>query len=183
MTGDVTVLGLKPDTCILADIGMDVPHGRVVVVPADRALRSRDLNLSINQGFLFRLNTGLPGVLTANPLLPEVQALRERVQQLEGENHTLREKLSLIDVGSTQQAKLDAILALLQAAPMARGPILAASPGVVLPGVVEEAPPPFIPSKIRSDDLQPHIQTETIEGDASVSNAAARLREMRRSQQ
>jgi len=183
MIGDVTVLGLKPDTCILADIGMDVPHGRVIVVPADRAMRSRDLNLAINQGFLFRLNNGLPNTLTANPLLPEVQALRERVQQLENENHTLRGKLSLVEESVPQQAKLDAILTLLQTAPAVRGPVLAASPAIALPGVVEEAPPPFIPSKIRSDGLQPHIQTEKTEGDADVSSAAARLREMRRSQQ
>jgi hypothetical protein len=183
MTGDVSVVGLKPDTCVLGDIGMDVPHGRVVVVPADKALRSKDLYRSINQGYLFRLQAGPPPALSMNPLLPEVQSLRDRVQQLEEENRALREKLVRAEARVPQDSKLDAILHLLQASPGAatRSDTL---PSPALTEVVDFAAPTFIPSKIRPDDMQAHIQTETSTASGGdVSGAAARLRELRRGQQ
>ena len=181
MTGDVPVVGMKPDTCILADIGTDVPHGRLVVIPADKALRSRDLYRAINQGFLFRLNPGPPPPpMAMNPMLLEVQALREQVAKLEELNRVLQEKLLVAEAHIPNQDKLDTILALLQSAPVAMGRAATDTIPSPAPEVVDFVPPPFIPSRIRSDSMQGRIQTETATGSGDVASATAKLRDLRR---
>lgn len=182
MTGDVTVLGLKSDTCVLADIGMDVPHGRVVTIPADRAVRSKDLYRGINQGYLFRLSIPAAANPALNVLQAEAQSLRERVAQLEAENKTLRERLAQAEARAPLDGKLDAILAALQSGRSLPGALPSLAKEVAEPLVVEVAPPPFIPSKIQRDDMRGHVMTETAEGAGDVSSAAAKLREMRRGQ-
>lgn len=183
MTGDITVLGLHPTTCVLADIGMDVPHGTTAVIPADKAARSHDLWRSISQRYLFQIKSGAAISNAApNPLRTENEELRGRVRYLEEENQALRKALQLLE--GSQQTKLDAILGLLQGASKS---VLPYSPGGYPPeppegvaAVVEVSPPPFIPSKIRSDEsLQARVQTEKGSSDASVTEATTRLREIR----
>lgn len=178
-------MGLKFGSCLIADIGVDVPHGQLVNIPADRAMQSKDLYRALSQRYITRFTGG------ANPLLPEVTALRARVQALEEENRSLREQIAArpIKVAPVTphaeplaQDKLDTILALLQQRPVQTPLSYGASPLAV---VTDLAPPPFIPSKIRPEEMpSEHIQTESYSSEAgSVTGAAARLRELRRNQQ
>lgn len=182
MTGDVTVLGLHPVSCHLEDIAMDVPHGTSVVIPADKAARSKDLWRAVSQRLLFRLDNGLTIIQNGapNPLTSEITMLRERIRALEEENRTLRAELAHQDAAS--QGKLDAILSMLQKGPALRMEI--PSEGTVRPmasGVVEVAPPPYIPSQIRSEvPLDAHVQAETGSSEATnVSEATSELRRFR----
>ena len=190
MIGDVHVVGLKPDTCLLVDIGMDVPHGQIVTIPAERALESKDLNRAINQRWLFKLHPGpLPDPLAPSPLMQEVVSLRNQVRSLEEENRILRDRLAVFEAQSYPHDKIDAILSLLQSVPLhgtkqeAHKPDTIPSPENPESGIVEIPPPPFIPSKIRSDDMRAFIQTDISSGNSGdITEAANRLREMRRNQ-
>jgi hypothetical protein len=185
MTGDITVLGLHPTVCVLDDISMDVPHGATVVIPADKAAKSKDLWRAVSQKYLFQVKPGSSVQGGSNPMLPELELLRTKVRQLEEENRVLRAAQKNFDV---ERHKLDTILVLLQSGPRA---VSMAVPVTMYPaiekaaepisGVIEMAPPPFIPSKIRADDIvQAHVQTEAGSSEGSaVSGAASKLREFR----
>jgi hypothetical protein len=176
MIGDVTVIGLAPVTCPLEDIAMDVPHGTSVVIPAEKAAKSRDLWRAVSQRLLFRLDNGVMLTKTApNPLSSEVAELRDRVRVLEEENRMLRATLEHKDAAS--QVKLDAILAMLQSGPVAR----VEAGGPARSEVVDVAPPPFIPSKIRSEEpFNAHVQAEQGSSEAEgVTAATSALRRIR----
>lgn len=186
MIGDITVLGIHPTVCVLADIGMGISHGTTVVIPAEQATRSRDLWRAISQKYLFQLKSGVLTPNTSlNPLQTENAELRERVRLLEEENHVLREAQRL--VGKEEHGKLDAILTLLQGASqgtprsiLGTAPSLVSVPAEAHVEVVEIEPPPFIPSKIRSDEpMHVRVQTEKEASEGSVTEAASRLRELR----
>ncbi len=186
MIGDITVLGLHPTVCILADIGMDVSHGSTVVIPAEKAARSRDLWRCISQKYLFQIKAGvsIPNTLP-NPLQAENTELRERVRYLEEENRILREARKATE--SNQHGKLDAILALLQRSPERMpldiregAPSPVSAPAKTEVEVVEIEPPPFIPSKIRSEEpLEGRVRTERENSEGTVTEATNRLRELR----
>lgn len=188
MNGDVTVLGLHPGTCVLEDIGMDVPNGTSVTIPADKALRSKDLNRCISQRMLFRLDNGTVLVPKSmpHPLSVELDDLRLRCRLLEEENQKLRVIISQHE--ASQQGKLDAILTLLQSGVsvtslIPRESILTPSTGqgTGTSGVVEMEAPAFVPSKIRPDDFgTAHVQLEKTSSDSGLSEAASRLREIRK---
>lgn len=90
------VVGTQP----LADIGMDVPYGREVIIPAEKAARSRDLYKAISQKQIFQL-PAQPGPQHVAPLghvkddlLQERnQFLEQRCKHLDEENKQLREAL------------------------------------------------------------------------------------------
>lgn len=184
MIGDVTVLGLAPVSCHLDDIATDVPHGITVVIPADKAARSKDLWRSVSQRLLFRLDNGITIIKNnvPNPLTTEIAMLRDRIRVLEEENRTLRAELEHLDNDS--QGKLDAILAMLQSGPMVRADSAVAVARRVVDAasdVVDVVPPPYIPSRIRSEEsVQAHVQAETGSSEApNVTEATSELRRFR----
>lgn len=187
--GDIQVLGLEAVTCFLEDIGMDVPHGVTVTIPAAKAHTSKDLWRAISQKRLFHLQAG-PGMTF--PTVPRasepvgLEAIREQTQSLVEENQRLRRALEAKD--SEVQTKLDIILACLQAGV----PLATALPGRTLPAVVAAAPtevvsgevPTFIPSQIKPENVDARIITKAEESvGAGVASAASALRKMRRGSQ
>lgn len=177
MSADVTVLGLMVPTCLLGDIAMDVPHGQVVVIPADKALRSKDLWRCIGQKLLFRMQggPGRPYAPVGTGVSPDV--LLSRTENLEEESRQLRSALA------AQTEKLDAILSLLQsgtpwvAGPQASGAHVAK---VSAAEVVASEAPTFIPSAIAPQNAETRIEPRESEGESvSVLGAAEKLRELR----
>lgn len=69
MSGNVVVFGISPDTVMLEDIQMDVPHSTSVTIPEDLALKSKDLWRALSQRKIFRLTSDLNPhkVFTASP--------------------------------------------------------------------------------------------------------------------
>jgi hypothetical protein len=173
---NVVVFGLRTPTCILHDLGIDVPHGVSVAIPGDRAYESKDLWRAIGQKHLFRLNPGSHGGPGVPPPIPAPEPkVVPKVPSLEEENKALKE--ALVD----QAKKLDSILTLLQSV----GASIPASPAVTLapvsrPQVVASEVPTFIPSSITPENSEMRIEAKRGESDdGAVSGAAGKLRELR----
>ncbi len=179
MTGDVTVIGLKPGTCPLEDIAMDVPHSLCVTIPAEKAARSKDLWRCISQRLLFKLNgSGLEFKNAPSQVSREVEELREQVRILGAENRALRE--ALVRAEQAQQTKLDAILAMLQqGGTPAIAPASVQAARAVPAAVVELDAPPYIPSKIHPDDAEAHVQLDRGSSEGDVTANANLLRSVR----
>lgn len=190
MIGDVSVVGLVPETVPLPDIGMDVPHGVVVRIPADKACNSKDLWRAISQRRVFRLQ-GWPAANPSGPSLPpvipeETQQLQRKLVAAEREVVELRAALSRKDQELMQErGKFDEILGLLR-----RGvpslPAGEAAPRASVAqaqGVVEVETPSFIPSTIRVDPTESRMTVDegASEGGA-VSGARSALRKFRRNE-
>lgn len=175
MSSDVTVFGLLVPTCVLHDIGMDVPHGETVVIPAEKAQRSKDLWRSIGQKQIFRLMQGPQSKKPFPPLDPHILPIPDRTKELEAENQALKTALS------TQAAKLDTILSLLQAgiplSALTAAPRASTAP---VSQVVGGEAPAFIPSSITPENSEARIEPKRAEVDnTDVSGAAGKLRELR----
>jgi len=179
----ITVVGLVPETVQLPDIGLDVPHGVVVHISAERANNSKDLWRAISQRRVFRLQAGPFTPNVTPPVVvqdPEIDQLRARVVVLEAENQALRAELGKKNAG---QSQLDEILRLLQqggGSPQAPG--VAPARAAPLPsGVVEIETPTFIPASIKGDGPQTQVEIEeTASGGEGVSGARSALRKLRR---
>lgn len=187
--GDVRVVGMMAGTHVIEDIGMDVPHGATITIPAAKAHVSKDLWRAISQRCLFHL---APGPMTqgpASPTLADVEALREQVRVLTEANLRLQAKLAARETElaardtENPSQKLDAILALLQSgtAPSSIAVAgVARAPARAPESVVGDAPM-FIPSTIKPEGVDVQIDTPAEESaGAGVSEAASALRRFRK---
>jgi hypothetical protein len=182
---DVTVLGVLVPTVVLGDIGMDVPHGEVVVIPAEKAEKSKDLWRAVSQRQLFRIMAGphargLPLPQEGAALVPSAGILVERARALEEENQALREALvrqerEFQSAQRQNDGKLDAILTMLS-----NGiPVVA---GVTVPkgSEVSGEAPAFIPTSILPENSKVRIEPNRKEVDGSgLAAAGGKLRELR----
>ena len=187
---DVRVIGLIWGTSVvIQDIGESVPHGVTVTIPAAKAAKSKDLWRLLSQKQLFRLNPGPfqeypPGFPV--PPLPdntELDRLREEKRQLEEQNRLLKQTID------QQGGKLDTILGFLENARLAPSPVVVApqtvsgapqAPVARDNGVVDAGVPTYIPSQIKPQGVESHVevQKETAEGN-STARAGAALRKLR----
>ncbi len=184
-TGDVRVFGLVVGTHVLEDIGMDVPHGREVVIPADKAARSKDLYRALSQKRIFLLpaqpvqHTPPPTIIRDDVLQERNQFLEQRNKQLEEENGQLREQLRM---SMAHGERLDVILKAIQNMPAPQvvhknGAGHAAAP---VSEVADGTAPQFIPDQIAPKDAETRIAAKTEMAESGVSSAADKLRELRR---
>ena len=190
---DVQVVGLVPETVSLADIGMDVPHGIVVRIPADKASNSKDLWRALNQHRIFRLTAGPITVMPVVAPAPVEPRLNPRIAEVERENGELRASLVAKDQElQAERARMDEVLGLLRglgvqglgvqmAAPVEHRPRSAL---VALPSdVVEIETPAFIPSTIKGEHSDARVTVE--EGGSEgggISDARSALRKLRRNE-
>lgn len=194
MTGEIIVAGLVTGTHIIEDIGVAVPHQVAVLIPADQAIRSRDLQRGLQQGKLFKLDGG--SGIRQERSSPEVTAQHDAsMARLEAENKQLRFDLEAERIRSgglaTLLGGLEAQLAGMRQAIGALGALprvvqvvqgqSAQGAHAALPDVVGGDAPTFIPDRIRpTEDFETQIRTETATTDKSnVSNASSKLREMK----
>jgi hypothetical protein len=175
---DVRVHGVGMTTVLIEDIAMDVPSGSTVVIPAVKAAKSKDLWRLLSQRQLFRLNAGpfqdFPSPTPPPPPNGEAEMLREQVRLLSERNHVLENALG------SQGGKLDAILGLL--GNVSFGAVASQPQGrAATSEVVDTAVPTFIPSQIKPDNVESHveIQSETSEG-SSIAGAGEALRRLRK---
>lgn len=190
MTGEIVVAGLVTGTHLIEDIGIAVPNQVAVRIPADLAMRSKDLWRGIQQGRLFQLHSGA-GLHVAKGPTPT----SNREAQLEAENKRLRGELDAERMRNDGiQSVLDGLQAQLQGVQMAVGK-LGAAPRVVqvMPSGQVVAPvaagsevvggevPAFLPERIHPDTAETQIRpaTETAEK-ANVTSAASKLRELKK---
>lgn len=201
---DVRVMAVKTGMVFLTDIGIDVPCGVVVTIPAEKALISKDLYRYINQKVLFQIHPGsihgplplpLPPLPKPEPLPPppvsppagvmrEVQQLREALEQREktlGEALDRREHIFVAALMATQK-KLDDVLLELQRRP-AVSSLVPNTPMRPSIRVNEEGPsgeaPMFIPSEIGSKDYDSRVNITAESQESGVADAAAALRRLR----
>lgn len=187
---DITVLGLVGGSHFIEDIQTEVPLGHQVTIPADKALRSKDLWRGISSRQLFQIRV-LPNQPPTPPSVdPAIeQDLRTKVQRLEVENQALRDQLTNQQMMMVtqqaesqkamiaQQSRLDDIVRMLstgiQVTHVATGTTTAN------PGVVDEIPA-YIPSVITPEVAETRIETKMEEAQNSgLSGAAGKLRELR----
>lgn len=188
---DVKVYGMVVGTHLLEDIQMDVPFQCTVVIPAEKANRSKDLWRAISQKLLLQLNSGMnlggpPAPLPiADPTLKDrIATLEKEKVQLEKENRELRSQLEANQARlnarpetEDQSAKLDKILGLL-----ASGIPMGTQPGLLpkVSDVVADDVPTFIPSSITPENVEARIEAASTEAESpGVSGAAKTLRELR----
>jgi hypothetical protein len=192
-TGDVRVFGLVAGTHVLEDIGMDVPHGREVIIPADKAARSKDLYRAIGQKRIFQLPSQpspqhmAPAGHVHDDVLQErnrflehrCKQLEEEKQRLQEENHGLQASLR----SALAQHEKDGLNTILQAIQgLKASGTVAASGQAPLPReeLADGTAPSYIPSNITPLDAETHIEVRRETGDSDVSMAAERLRRLRR---
>jgi hypothetical protein len=188
-TGDIRVFGTVHPTHLVEDLGIDVPHGVTMTIPAEQALRSKDLWRGISQKCLFQLPSTVPAQFSAQPLsalpdperqslLARIRDLEEQVRALETENRALKE----VAKGSeAREVKLDTILAALQGGVALRG-AAQIEPRVVRvkEEVADGSAPTFLPSQIKPIDVDQHIEIQKEStSSSSVTNTAERLRKIR----
>lgn len=182
--GDVTVFGLMVPTCVIVDIGMDVPHGRTIVVPAEKAHVSKDLWRLIGQKCLFQMRSG---PYAPQPPMSQVARIPAQQERLEVENAELRETLvrqqqEFQAAQKESKDKLDAILLLLQSGALATGSqamMSGAKAGLTSSGVDGSAPS-FIPTTITPENAQARIESKKEESASSATSSASKLRELRK---
>lgn len=181
---DVKVIGLVAGTHLLEDIQMDVPFQTTVVIPAEKACRSKDLWRAISAKQIFQLHSGSNLGAPSSP----VSEWKDKCEQLEKENGELRQKLSAQDamlakqleelnnLRQEQQGKLDMILQMLaKGVPVGTAPASGFSHIVVSEGV-----PTFIPSTITPENVETRIEANQTEAEnPGLSGAAKTLRQLR----
>lgn len=196
MTGDVQVLGLVMGGHHLEDIGITVPQGQAVTIPADKAVVSRDLHRAISQRLVFPLHPG-PGALPVvfakddGERQRQVEILTQEVSRLREENLRLKQEVAQLKQEvflpkDTSDPRLDEILNLVKSITslpntvLKGAPVPVEVPRVTLPGVVEVETPQFIPSQIRPDGVETHIEpTREVSDGAGVGGAVSALRKLR----
>lgn len=204
MSGEVVVAGLVTGTHLIEDIGVTVPHQVAVRIPADVALKSKDLWRGIQQNRLFRLNAGSGLNIAAEVHAPppanaavqqENQRLHHESQRLQQENARLQqENQRLAAELAAERQRNDSLQAALvsglQGVQTAIGK-LESAPRVVMagpgaapvggPDVVGGDVPTFVPGKILPDNVEAQIRPDKATAERSnVASAASRLRELKR---
>jgi len=187
--GDIRVIGLVAGTQIIEDIGMDVPHGVTVIIPGDLAIRSKDLWRALSQKCLFQLPSAGPPLPQPTPVVVNFDSLRaearildleKQVHQLEGDKRVLRELLN--DVQARESQKLDSILSALQGGFQGGGisqiPVNFPQPRIK-EEVADGSAPTFIPSSIRSKDMDARIDVPTDSQTSDISDTLEKLRRAR----
>lgn len=177
--GDIRVIGLVAGTHVLEDIGMDVPHGVTVVIPGDKAVRSKDLWRALSQRCIFQLPTASPSQYPVSYNRGNVETnnsnLSAQVKALEAENKILRE--SLQQTSQSYEEKLNLILLAVQK--NSRGFEGQKAPVLLAGEEVDGTAPLFIPSEIHPKDVDVRIDVQGEASQSNVSDTADRLRKIR----
>lgn len=190
LAGEIIVAGLVTGTHMIEDIGIAVPHKVAVRIPADLALRSKDLWRGISQSRLFQLSGGA-GLHVAKTPTDDAN----RVGQLEIENKRLRRELeaeknrsagleSLLSGLQTQLQGVQSAIGRLEALPRVVAPMMTSTVASTTPAeaieVVGGDIPTFLPSRIHPEEAEAQIRSTTETADtANVPLALSKLRQMR----
>jgi outer membrane murein-binding lipoprotein Lpp len=198
--GDITVIGLVGEVHVIEDIGVSVPKGVAVTVPAELAVRSKDLYRALSQQFVYQLKkiAGGPALSKETEALrAEVDRLRAQVVSLEARNAELETEAAGLrakaQAADSASQKLDAILKAVESRPVvvnqtyaapSEAPSRKAAP-VEASEVVDASVPHFIPSQIRPGSIgeqRVSVQEQTSET-SGVGAAADKLRTLRKKNQ
>lgn len=118
--GDVLVCGVSEDV-LVEDIQFSIPRGHAIVVPGDKANKSKDLWRLISQGTVFKLQTNslLHPSKTQKPSEAaeeeKNEALKTQIEDLASQVTGLRDELQRAKFKLSEQAALEAEVGRLQA--------------------------------------------------------------------
>ena len=187
LKGDYVVAGMVTGTHVIEDIGIPVPHQVAVRIPADLAHRSKDLWRGLQQNRLFLLKggfsvSGAPDHMSVEPppagidLVEENRRLVQELDSAKKENAALRKTLQ------AQEGKLEAILTAIGQLNIGQVVIQAVGAKEAPSEVVGGEVPMFIPSDgLKPKGAETSIQVvESTSGGTSVTDAAQKLKELRR---
>lgn len=192
---DVRVIGLVMGTHLLEDIQMDVPCGAIVIIPAEKALRSKDLWRAISQKCLAKLPSAPPPMPTASDsrvqilerdklvLLEANRLLQIEKDQLQAENASLRLEKSVLEenlrTALQQQQTLDAILSAIRSGVSVSVRADTSKPVTGIDG----SAPLFLPEEIHPKDAETRIEVKKDETSSEdVSDTRGVLRKIRSGQ-
>ena len=197
---DIRVIAVKTGMVLIEDIGIDVPYGNVVSIPAEKALRSKDLYRLLSQRMLFQLHAGavhgpnplpLADFPKLEPSPPVANAESRREGALEQQVSMLRAALEqretvFVAALMSQQAQFAELLQAVRSQPQTV--VVQAAPGAG-PGTATRQPSPnampsmdapmFIPSEIKPKDVDARVTIESTSQESGVGDATAALRKLR----
>jgi hypothetical protein len=192
---DIRVVAVKTGIVFIEDIGVDVPYGNVVSIPAEQALRSKDLYRYLSQRVLFQLHAGAvhgpsPMPLTdlpkPEPAPPAPPPGSQRDVALDQQVSMLRAALEqreavFVAVLSAQQAQFAEVLEALRRQPQTI--VVQATPHGATHPALSSMPstdaPMFIPSEIKPKDVDARVNIESTSQESGVADASAALRRLR----
>jgi hypothetical protein len=180
--GGMVVVGLSTGDVFIEDIQVVVPHKVAVYIPADKALRSKDLYRVLGQQRVFKLDGGT-GVSFDSGQPDDRDA---RILELEQENSNLRAQLEIVKTSSMQQIlgkiqELQAGIGRLETLTVDNPPSLVRVPTVLAHGPVGGDAPTFLPSEIKPKDAEAQIRIDKqVSEGSSLDEAGSKLKELRR---
>ena len=188
--GDVVVVGMVQDRHVIADISFNVPYGIDTTIPGALAAQSKDLWRDIGQRKLFKKPSAvMPAPHPVSHKAPpqnnkQLEALSKQVAELQRENKELVASIRAKESSESRlEMKLEALLdAVKNGITMAPGTV---TPGVAAPvakavPLVDGSAPTFLPSQIKMEDVEARIDVQGESSDSNVSDAAAKLRALRK---
>ncbi len=187
-TGDVTVLGVTMGDHVLEDIQMSVPQGMIVTIPAELALRSKDLWRAVAQKSIMRIHAGpigapiqvAPQQTNHDVIVESLSAQNRQLQQTLDDqrvmNAAILEQLRLqTEAFKVMAARVEATG--VQVRVVAAQPTVAGVPAALLPDDV----PTYIPSSIKPVEADVRIETQQEEAQgADIANKRNKLRQLRK---
>jgi len=189
--GGISVVGLAAGEHYLPDIQIVVPHRVQVYIPAEKALRSKDLYRALAQGTIFKLDGGTGYVqqqasasdlISSAALRQENERLNLELAMAQQQITLLKEQLKVSTALQGQMATIMAALGRIEATPKGVPQMMLqpqGSPVIADTGVVGGEVPMFLPDMTMPNtaDVQLNIQ-QTVSED-SVTGAASTLRALR----
>lgn len=185
MRTGMTVVGRVTGRHPIRDLRADVPYNVAVTFTNEQVLRSRDLQVAIQQGFVQVLDGS---VHASNHLPPPPDSMPpdDRVEALERQNRELREELA------AEREEKRALRASLEALQGRMGDVLAAveriGAGQVVqyvqgaPGAAQEPvgePDPVFVPEVETVEGESQVAVKTSAGSTSVSGALDALKKLR----
>lgn len=185
MNGGMVVVGMVTGKHLIEDLRVVVPHLVPVALTPEQVMRSRDLQIALQQQKIFKLDV-TPFKPLAAPSVPDA-----RTAELEQENKSLRAKLEEAESqkrgleGRLEglQKQLDTVLSVLERIEKAGAVVIRDGTPIPATEAVGGEVPAYIPEQILPESAKASITAEedTTEG-TSVVDAASRLRKLRRQQ-
>ena len=207
--GGITVCGMVTGTHTIEDIKVNVPHRVAVFIPAEDVIRSRDVQIAIQQRKIFILDNHVvvpPGLRVRGtpppkrvPAAPPAVSARndaELQKTLRDTQVELRKSMAREDKSKAREDALAAALAASQEqfaaiqgtldrieAKESTVVVQGGAGGVQASDVVGGDVPKYIPEQIKPEKAETRITVKKEEGSSNVSGAVSKLREMRKKQQ
>lgn len=188
--GGISVVGLAMGEHFLSDIQVVVPHRVPVYIPAEKALRSKDLYRALSQGTIFKLDGGTGYVQRPDTkdsagvavLKQENERLSRELAVAQQQIALLKEQLQAPSAIQSQMTSIMEALGRIEATPKVVTQVMSgtqSTPTVEATGVVGGEVPMFLPDMSMPDTAEVRLNIQQSVSEDSVTGAASTLRALR----